>query len=81
MKLELTVLVALAAFGTALIFGGLRMNNRIALASKYTIERAYFEGQRDALAGDIRIEFDEGFGVWRWTKSPWDNGDLPVTLK
>lgn len=40
------------------------------------IEEAYFEGQKDAIVGDIRIKktFDS---CWIWTKSPWDSGDAP----
>lgn len=46
------------------------------------MEYAYFEGQRDALAGDIRIDshqVSEG-GSYRyvWTKSPWDQGKGPI---
>ena len=35
-----------------------------------SMEYAYFEGQRDALEGDIRIENKQG--QWSWIKSPWD---------
>lgn len=39
-------------------------------------EAAYFEGQKDAIEGDIRIKNTaEG---WIWTKSPWDDGHNPV---
>jgi hypothetical protein len=40
------------------------------LASEY----GYFEGQKDALTGDIRIEkiYDTD-SSYRWVKSPWDN--------
>jgi len=34
-------------------------------------EVGYFEGQKDALEGDIRIDQDSA-GCWYWSKSPWD---------
>lgn len=34
-------------------------------------EMAYFEGQRDAINGDVRIKLGED-SVYHWTKSPWD---------
>ncbi len=36
------------------------------------MEYAYFEGQKDALNGDIRIGMNNVKG-WVWTKSPWDD--------
>lgn len=42
-------------------------------------ERAYFEGQRDALSGDVRIKYDNDSKCWRWTKTCWDNGQ-PTTF-
>jgi len=38
-------------------------------------EKSYFEGQKDAIYGDIRIENINGY--WHWIKSPWDNGRVP----
>jgi hypothetical protein len=40
-------------------------------------EKAYFEGQKDYLQGDIRIKVDS-VGHFYWTKSPWDDGKDPV---
>lgn len=40
-------------------------------------ERAYFEGQRDALDGDIRIKMGKD-SSYIWIKSPWNNGDKPI---
>jgi len=40
-------------------------------------ERAYFEGQRDAIDGDIRIRLNKD-SAYEWIKSPWDNGDKPI---
>jgi len=39
-------------------------------------EQAYFEGQRDALEGDVRIKKDDN-GCWIWTKSPWNSNREP----
>jgi len=42
-------------------------------------EMSYFEGQRDAITGDIRIEeIEKGTGKYKWGKSPWDSGESPV---
>lgn len=40
---------------------------------KKECERAYFEGQRDAIEGDIRIKKTKE-SCWIWTKSCWDSG-------
>jgi hypothetical protein len=42
-------------------------------------ETAYFEGQRDALTGDIRIKRDEENYCWRATKTFWDDG-TPLSI-
>lgn len=36
------------------------------------MEFAYFEGQKDALNKDIRIQ-KKSNGHWKWSKSPWDD--------
>lgn len=41
------------------------------------LEKAYFEGQKDALSGDIRIKRNID-SCWIWTKSPWDKGTSPI---
>lgn len=41
------------------------------------IEEAYFEGQRDAIEGDVRIRQTDD-SCWVWTKSPWDGGTTPT---
>ena len=40
---------------------------------KKEFERAYFEGQRDAIEGDIRIKKTRD-NCWIWTKTCWDSG-------
>jgi hypothetical protein len=41
------------------------------------LERAYFEGQKDALQGDIRIKRNND-SCWIWIKSPWNSGEEPI---
>ena len=41
------------------------------------IERAYFEGQRDALDGDVRIKLNKDSSYY-WIKSPWNSGKAPI---
>jgi len=40
------------------------------------MEQAYFEGQKDAIEGDVRIE--KSGNCYKWTKSCWDNSDRVV---
>ena len=39
-------------------------------------EETYFEGQKDALNGDVRIKLDKD-SCYYWIKSPWDSGRIP----
>ena len=39
-------------------------------------EWAYFEGQKDAMNGDIRIKYDPESKKYSWTKNCWDGGAL-----
>lgn len=41
------------------------------------LEQAYFEGQKDALEGDIRIKKSSD-NCWIWTKSCWNSGEQPI---
>jgi len=41
-----------------------------------TIEQAYFEGQKDAINGDIRIKLNND-SIYVWTKSCWNNKTVP----
>lgn len=47
--------------------------NSLSRNAQVVAEYAYFEGQKDALEGDIRIE-KNSYGVWHWTSSPYDSG-------
>lgn len=42
----------------------------------YDMEYAYFEGQKDAIEGDVRIKRTPG-GDYIWIKNPWDDSDTP----
>ncbi len=41
------------------------------------VEKAYFEGQKDAIQGDIRIKQINDTS-YIWIKSPWDSGSNPI---
>lgn len=41
-----------------------------------TAEKSYFEGQKDAINGDIRIKLNSD-SIYYWTKSCWDSGNKP----
>lgn len=45
-------------------------------------EQAYFEGQKDAINGDIRIilvkDTLNDSVKWVWLKSPWKSGNKPI---
>lgn len=50
-----------------------KLSSSIQQVLKKEAERAYFEGQRDAIEGDIRIKKTKK-NCWVWTKSCWDSG-------
>jgi len=41
-----------------------------------SLEKAYFEGQKDVLSGDVRIK--RVGDKWTWIKSPWEGGRPPI---
>ena len=43
---------------------------------KRSLERAYYEGQKDYAEGDIRITDLKYDHCYSWTKSPWDGTSL-----
>ena len=58
------------------------ITNEIIRLTIYKIEQAYYEGQVDALTGDIRIErvvneFCHDT-TYQWIKSPWKSGEVPT---
>ena len=42
-------------------------------------ERAYFEGQKDAINGDVRINLNQD-SVYVWIKSPWNINRQPTFI-
>ena len=40
------------------------------------MSKAYFEGQKDAINGDVRIAIKDS--VYIWTKSCWNDGTKPL---
>ena len=40
------------------------------------MSKAYFEGQKDAINGDVRIAIKDS--VYIWTKSCWNDGAKPL---
>ena len=42
------------------------------------MEWAYFQAQKEALKGDVRISNADG--CWKWTESPWDGQELGRVL-
>lgn len=47
-------------------------------ANKIT-EKAYFDGQKDAIRGDIRIQLNKD-SIYVWVKSPWNSGSRPISI-
>jgi hypothetical protein len=46
-------------------------SSKLKLVIQALEEKGYFEGQKDALKGDIRIA--KTCSTWVWTKSPWND--------
>ena len=42
-------------------------------------EIGYFEGQKDAMNGDIRIKISKD-SCYYWYKSPWDDNTKPIYI-
>lgn len=55
-----------------------KLNLHITKAMEY----AYFEGQLDAINGDIRIDSEQVSDTYKykWIKSPWDQGKEPTYI-
>lgn len=74
MRLVFILLIILVVGFAGCGFPILTASNEIQSA----LEKAYFEGQKDAINGDIRIKFDEEFQCYRWAKTPWNDGTKPL---
>ena len=68
------IIVIVILFILFLGFTGYVVYKKIA-NSVYELEEAYFEGQKDAIEGDVRIK--KLSGKWMWSGSPWDDGAPP----
>lgn len=79
----LVFFVSFIAIAAILSFAWPSLNNTDKVAEDvyelitYEMEAAYFDGQRDAIEGDIRIELNED-SVYVWSKTPWNDGKLPL---
>ena len=53
-----------------------RANAEVIRQFKRALEYGYYEGQKDALTGSIRISLDDSGDTqrWVWIISPWDDG-------
>lgn len=40
------------------------------------VEKAYFEGQKDAIEGDVRIILKDS--IYYWSKSCWNDNRIPI---
>jgi hypothetical protein len=70
MKITIIILLALMAGGCVPV---LTSKDKI----QEVVEEAYFEGQKDAIQGDVRIRKNSD-GCWVWTKSCWDNSSMDL---
>jgi hypothetical protein len=57
-----------------------RTISRIDSVLTYSLEKAYFEGQKDAIKGDIRIKYNTVDSSYNWVRSPWDNNKAPIFI-
>jgi hypothetical protein len=81
---ECWLMMAFAVVLVALVLFIMRVDTNLEKQRKIkfysVVEKAYFEGQRDALNNDIRIEWNAAETHWQWKQSPWDNpGMQPYT--
>lgn len=60
------------------LYVGMSIVSVLSKESTRALEKAYYEGQKDALKGDIRIMYTNG--KWIWVKSPWDDGNRPLYI-
>lgn len=75
-----TLTAILAGVGTFLVLGSILIISiglYINLTMRPILERAYFNGQRDAINGQVRIKLNSD-STYVWTESPWDNNILPT---
>lgn len=87
MFLIICVVIIIAAIQLARLHQARQAASRLTVSANNTslisqlnaiAERAYFDGQREALNGDVRITWDTKSQTWSWAKSPWDEGIKPT---
>jgi len=49
----------------------------LGVSMKTLMEYAYFEGQKDYINGEIKVEESDD-GNFIWVDSPWDSGEEPI---
>ena len=81
--LIITGLLILSISQTGKFLGGQCTNStRTTIESRLTLmcEKAYFDGQKDAICGDIRIKYDDSIKYYKWIKSPWLSGKPAIFI-
>ena len=68
----LAAIIILCGFG--MIGYGISVNSVSTM--NYYKAKGYYEGQIDAIEGDIRVKKLDN-GNYIWSSTPWDNGDMP----
>lgn len=78
-KFKISTITAIAIYAMLIIIIFCGCNYRVVDIDKIitAFEQAYFEGQKDALEGDIRIRKNND-SCWIWTKSCWNNDKQPT---
>lgn len=76
----LSIIIALAAISGYYVLSSvhkeqkkvaINLEDKIHKTNKLLCEYGYFEGQKDAISGDIRVVKSDS-GKFQWSKSPWD---------
>lgn len=73
--LPIIFITLIAIFFYIVSTGTKQSNDRLINGVLKLQEESYFEGQRDALNDDIRIDILRDC----WIKSPWDQGKKPLS--
>jgi hypothetical protein len=81
MKKFLIIIGLVIGLSSCIKYTSVNPSNNMSDALRGLMDYAYFEGQKDALNGDIRIEMRLGpngkDSMYVWTTSPWDSGEEP----
>jgi hypothetical protein len=66
------IIIVLSSCNTAIVD-----TKEVEKAFTQEIEKAYFEGQKDAINGDIKIKLNND-SIYQWIKSPWNDNREPI---